>query len=389
MGAGEDSQLAIEPYRIDVPEGVLTDLAGRLRYARWPDQIPGSGWDLGTDRSELQELCRYWANEYDWRQQEHALNGFSHFTTTVYGQRVHFLHERSPRPDAVPLLLLHGWPGSIVEFLRIVRPLTHPEDAAMGFHVVVPSLPGFGWSGPTTVRGWNLRRIGAAMGELMAGIGYSRFAVQGGDAGAIAATELAMLQPDRLIGLHLNLIVVGPPDPDHPLAGLSEKEVGLVSAAKEWSQQESGYSWIQGTRPQTLAYGLYDSPVGLAAWILEKFRRWSDCNGDVWSRFSQDEILTNIMAYWVTGTIGSSMRIYFETRQTGILAGFRGPVKVPTAVAVFPKEHNRYPRPWAEACYQIHRWTEMPRGGHFAAMEEPHMLVNDIRSFIESLDRRP
>jgi microsomal epoxide hydrolase len=379
--------LTIEPFRIDVADEELNDLRRRLRNARWADQIEGSGWDLGTDRQELQALCKYWSDGFDWRAQERAINEFSHFTTTVRGQRIHYIHERSPDPEAVPLLLLHGWPGSFVEFLHLIRPLCDPGEGRIAFHVVVPSIPGFGWSGPTLERGWHLGRMGAAMGDVMAGIGYPRFVVQGGDAGAIAATQMGLLQPERLIGIHLNLIVVGPPDPVHPLSGLSESDVGLVRASEEWARHESGYSWIQGTRPQTLAYGLHDSPVGLAGWILEKFRRWSDCQGDVWSRFTPDDLLTNITVYWVTGTIGSSMRMYYETRQAGIVAGFRGPVRVPTAVAVFPKEHNRYPRPWAEACYNIRRWTEMPRGGHFAAMEEPDLLIDDVRAFVAGLPR--
>jgi microsomal epoxide hydrolase len=373
----------VTPFTVGVPDPVLADLHERLDRTRLPDQIPGSGWDLGTDRGELEELCRYWRHEYQWRDEEAKLNLLPQYTTVIEGQQIHFARIPSPRPDAIPLVLLHGWPGSIVEFTKVIGPLSAPDDPSLpAFELVVPSLPGFAWSGPTDQRGWDVRRMARAVDALMDRLGYEQYVVQGGDAGAIVATQLGVVAPDRLLGIHLNLVVVGPPDPSDPTAGLAPADVALVAATQSWATTESGYSWIQGTRPQTLAYGLTDSPAGLAAWILEKFRQWSDCDGDVWRRFTRDELLTNIMLYWVTGTIGSSTRLYFETRQSGAVTGFRGPVDVPTAVAVFPKEHNRYPRPWVEACYELRRWTEMPRGGHFAALEEPELLVGDIRAFV-------
>jgi microsomal epoxide hydrolase len=373
----------VTPFTITVSDSVLADLYERLDRTRLPDQIPDTGWELGTDRDELAELCRYWRHDYQWRAEEAELNRLHQFTTVIDGQQIHFAHLRSSQTTAIPLVLLHGWPGSIVEFTKVVGPLTSPDDPSVpAFELVIPSLPGFAWSGPTHERGWDVRRMARAIDELMVRLGFDQYAVQGGDAGAIVATQLGMAVPGRLLGIHLNLVVVGPPDPTNPMAGLSPDDVALVRAAQTWAATESGYSWIQGTRPQTLAYGLTDSPAGLAAWILEKFRRWSDCDGDVWSRFTREELLTNTMLYWVTATIGSSTRLYFETRQSGAVTGFRGPVNVPTAVAVFPKEHNRYPRRWVEPCYDLRRWTEMPRGGHFAALEEPDLLVDDIRAFV-------
>jgi pimeloyl-ACP methyl ester carboxylesterase len=379
----------IRPFAIHVPDEVLVDLRERLARARLPDQIPDTGWALGTERRELAELCTYWLHSYDWRAAEAALNRWSHRLTDIDGQRIHFVHQRSSRPDATPLLLMHGWPGSIVEFEQIVEDLVEPADEAQAaFHVVLPSLPGFAWSAPTTSLGWDVRRMADAMAVLMSRLGYDRYLVQGGDVGAIVGTQLGMRHGARLLGLHLNLVVVGPPDPADPLAGLDDAERELVGRMQPWQQWETGYSWIQGTKPQTLAYALTDSPTGLAAWILEKFRGWSDCDGDVWTRFTRDQLLTNIMLYWVTGSIGSSTRLYYESRRSGVVTGFRGYVDVPTAVAVFPAEPMRFPRPWVEACYQVRRWTEMPAGGHFAALEEPRLLVEDIRGFHRSLSPR-
>ncbi len=377
---------AATPFRIEVPDDVLADLRDRLARTRWPAQLDDAGWDYGTELSYLQELCAYWQNDFDWRAAEHGLNSWPQFETEVDGEHLHFIHARSPHADAVPLIITHGWPGSVVEFLDILGPLTDPVahggDAADAFHVVCPSMPGYGWSGPTHQQGWDIRRVAEANATLMARLGYERYGAQGGDWGAIATTLLGLADPDHLIGLHVNMVIAGPPTGStNPMQGLTEAEMQAVADMTHFQQQETGYQAIQGTKPQTLGYGLTDSPAGLAGWIVEKFRTWSDCNGDVESSFTKDELLTNITAYWVTNTISSSVRLYCESQR----ARANGPapdfVEVPTGVAIFPKELYRAPRSWAEAAYNIKHWTVMPRGGHFAAMEEPELLVDDIRAF--------
>ena len=295
----------------------------------------------------LQELCAYWQHEFDWRAAEARLNSWPQFATEVDGEHLHFIHARSPHPDAVPLIITHGWPGSVVEFLDILGPLTDPVahggDAADAFHVVCPSMPGYGWSGPTHQQGWDIRRVAEANATLMAQLGYERYGAQGGDWGAIATTLLGLADPDHLIGLHVNMVIAGPPTgSSNPMQGLTEAETQAVADMTHFQQHETGYQAIQGTKPQTLGYGLTDSPAGLAGWIVEKFRTWSDCNGDVESSFTKDQLLTNITAYWVTNTISSSVRLYCESQR----ARANGPapdfVEVPTGVAIFPKE--LYPR---------------------------------------------
>lgn len=277
----------------------------------------------------------------------------------------------------------------MLEFLKIIGPLTDPvahggqaEDA---FHVVCPSMPGYGWSGPTTEPGWDIRRVAESEAGLMQALGYDRYGAQGGDWGAIATRTLGTLVPDRLVGIHVNMALAIPPKVDDPLAGLTDQELAGLAAGRRFAKEESGYQAIQGTKPQTLAYGLYDSPAGLAGWIVEKFRTWSDCGGDVERSFTRDELLGNIMAYWVTGTIGSSVRLYCETMRSGRFGSNDMVIDVPTGVAVFPAEVYRPPRSWVERQYNLVRWTEMPRGGHFAAMEEPELLVDDIRAFFRPL----
>lgn len=378
----------IAPFEVRVPEAVLADLGLRLDRTRFPNQVTGAGWEQGTELSYLQELLAYWRDGYDWRAQEARLNQLDHHTTTIDGQNIHFVHARSAHPDAMPLLLSHGWPGSVVEFLDVFGPLTDPVAhggvAADAFHVVAPSLPGFAFSGPTSERGWHPRRMAEAFAELMATLGYERYGVQGGDWGSIICADLADLHPDRVMGLHLNLVIIGPPEGDDP-ATLTPAELEGIAAGRAWRRTGVGYQEIQGTRPQSLGYGLDDSPAALAAWITEKFREWSDCGGEIERSFTKDQLLTNVMVYWVTGTGASSLRIYYEMRQAGAAALPQAYVKVPTGVALYPGENSHPPRRWVEHRYNVTHWAELPRGGHFAAMEVPDIFVDDVRTFFRTV----
>ena len=365
-----------------VPQAVLDDLGDRLARTRLPGAVDDIGWTQGTERGYLTELLDYWRDGYDWRACEQRFAAYDEHTTEVDGQRIHALVARSPHPDAVPLLLVHGWPGSVAEFLDVLGPLTDPTahggDASDAFHVVAPSLPGFGWSGPTHERGWHPRRIAEAFVGVMDELGFDRFGVQGGDWGSIVTADVADLAPDRVVGLHLNFVTVSPPKDGPPL---TDEEQARVAQLFEWRKDGAGYQEIQGTRPQTLGYALEDSPAGLCAWIVEKFRAWSDCDGDVERSFTRDRLLDNITLYWVTGTAASSCRIYWEMRQAGKSAIPHDFVGVPTGVANFPAEITRMPRAWIEGRYNVVHWTEPPRGGHFAAMEVPDLFVDDVRSF--------
>jgi epoxide hydrolase len=373
----------ISPFRIDVPDTDLDDLRARLARTRWPDQLPGVGWDYGIPLGYVRELAEYWRSGYDWRVHERALNAFPQFTTTIDGQRVHFLHVRSPEPDAVPLIITHGWPGSIAEFTRVIGPLADPRahdgDPADAFHLVVPSIPGFGFSGPTQERGWNVRRIASAWNELMRRLGYQRYGAQGGDWGSAISRELGLLAGEQLIGVHLNMLVTPAPSD----AALTDEEEARVRALREFRKTGSGYSAIQSTRPQTLAYGLTDSPAGQLAWITEKFGEWTD-RGLPDEAVDRDQLLTNVMLYWVTGTAGSSARLYYEAARARAGAPLV-PSAAPTGVAVFPREIAPSIRRFAESYNNIVHWSELPRGGHFAAMEAPDLLVGDVREFFRQL----
>jgi pimeloyl-ACP methyl ester carboxylesterase len=344
---------------------------------------------MGTDRAYLEGLLEYWRSGFDWGAEERAVNELDHFTTTIDGVDVHFIHEPSPNPNAVPLLLVHGWPGSFVEFVALVDPLSDPAAhggvAADAFHVVIPSLPGFGFSGKPTERGYGPEKMADVLAALMDRLGYDHYGVQGGDWGAIIGRSLAGNNPDHVIGLHSNFMTGGPP------AGVADPNEGVPAVELELRAERTGafaegsaYQEIQGTKPQTLGYGLNDSPAGLAAWIIEKFHGWSDNEGSPETAFTRDQMLTNVTLYWVTETVTSSTRIYYESRHTPATRPVRY-VEVPTAVAVFPKEIYFTPRRWAEARYNIVRWTMMPRGGHFAALEEPELLVEDVRAFFRDL----
>jgi len=376
-----------ERFEIAIPDAVLEDLAERLARTRFPEQVEGAGWDYGTELSYLRELVEYWKDEFDWRAAEAGLNRFEHWRTEIDGQTLHFMQRRSPREDALPLLVTHGWPGSVFEFTKICDPLADPPNASdPAFHVICPSIPGYGFSGPTRTRGWDVKRVAETFAKLMAKLGHRRYGAQGGDWGALVTTWRGLLDPEHLAGIHLNMVVAGPPPgEENPMEGLSSQELQGLADMGEFQKNETGYQQIQGTKPQTLGYALEDSPAGLAAWIVEKFRTWSDCDGDVEKRFRKDELLTNITIYWVTRTLHSSVPLYYESMQSGRFGLSGEKVGVPTGCAIFPKEIIRPPRRWAEAWFDVRHWTEMPRGGHFAALEEPELLVEDLRSFYGGL----
>jgi microsomal epoxide hydrolase len=375
---------SIRPFKIEVPDAVLADLRERLARTRWPDQLPGTGWEYGTELAYLKQLCESWRTTYDWRQHEAALNRWPQFETTIDGQRLHFVHAKSKHAGAFPLVLTHGWPGSIVEFQKILPLLVDPPDGRDAFHVVCPSLPGYGWSGPTHERGWDPSRIAAAEVELMRRLGHSRYGAQGGDWGAIITSWIGRLDPAHCAAIHLNMLIA-PPPPDAKPEALAADEQQRLAQSAAFQSEGAGYQAIQGTKPQTLAYGLNDSPAGLAGWIVEKFRAWADCKGDVESVFTRDELLTNLTAYWVTGTINSSTRLYYEMRKSAKLPFAEGRIEVPTGVAVFPKELYNAPRAWAERVYNVTHWSVFPAGGHFAAMERPAELAADLRKFFRTV----
>jgi microsomal epoxide hydrolase len=365
---------------------VLRDLQQRLGRTRWPDALNNVGWQYGTDPAYLRTLVDYWQRGYDWRAQERRLNQFDQFTTTVDGLKIHFIHQRSKEPGAMPLVLTHGWPGSIYEFTKVIGPLTDPvkyggrrEDA---FHVVAISLPGFGFSEAPHDRGYSPEKMAGIIAQLMARLGYQKYGAQGGDWGGIISRLIALNDAPHVAGLHLNFCIAGAPPGPNPNDGVPPAELQRMQERNAYMENERAYQQIQGTKPQTLGFGLNDSPVGLAAWIVEKFHAWCDCDGNVESRFTKDDLLTNVMIYWVTGTATSSTRIYYENR---VAPPRPEKVAVPTACALFPKEITTPPRKWVETRYNLVRWTEMPRGGHFAALEQPQLLVDDIRAFFKDL----
>jgi len=378
--------MGAQSYRVHVAEEVLADLDRRLADTRWPDEINGSGWDYGFPLDYLKDLVSYWRTKFDWRQWEERLNAFLNFRTDIGGLGIHYLHERGKGPNPLPLLLTHGWPGSVLEFLRILPLLTDPGahggDPTDAFDIVAPSLPGYGFSDRPSGRGMTSYRIAELWRQLMSELGYERFGAQGGDWGASVTTWLGLTAPERVIAIHLNYI----PGSYSPYVGagareLSKVEQAFVQERDHWRDTEGAYGHIQRTKPQTVAVGLNDSPAGLAAWIVEKFRTWSDCGGEVERRFSKDELLANVTLYWVTQTIGSSIRLYLESGQTPVRFGADERVRVPCGIARFPKEIPMPPREFVERHYDVVRWTEMPSGGHFAAAEEPELLAADLREF--------
>ncbi len=375
----------IAPFRIEIPEADLEDLRQRLRLTRWPEPETVDDWSQGVPLVYVRELCNYWLESYDWRACEASLNRFPQFRTEVDGVDIHFLHVASPQPGALPLVMTHGWPGSVVEFRKVIGPLTDPVahggQAADAFHLVCPSLPGYGFSGKPARPGWGVAHIADAWDELMTRLGYDRYGAQGGDWGSGVTTALGIRHPDHVAGIHLNMVAARP-DPA-AMDDLTERERAAIAAFQHYWDVDSGYSKEQSTRPQTVGYGLVDSPAGLCAWILEKFWSWTDCDGDPANVLTRDELLDNIMLYWLPGTGASSARLYWESFGKGL--GGTGTVGVPVGCSVFPKEIFRPSRRWAEKGYpDLRYWGEPPRGGHFAAFEQPELFVQEVRAAFRS-----
>ncbi|MEJ0017051.1 MAG: epoxide hydrolase family protein [Acetobacteraceae bacterium] len=377
------------PFTLHVPDADITDLRERLARTRFPDQAPGEPWAYGTEVAYLRGLAEYWRDGFDWRAQEARLNAFPQFKTALHDIDLHFLHVPGKGPNPCPLLLMHGWPGSVYEFLEIIPRLTDPArfggDPADAFTVVAPSLPGYGLSFRPGQKRFGIEDIADCLTDLMVALGYERFAAQGGDWGGITAARLGYAHADRLIGIHVNFLGGVRRDPEL-LTDPSPEVQRFREQLAYWQKEEVGYTWIQGTKPQTLSFGLTDSPAGLAAWIMEKFRAWSDCGGDVESAFSRDELLANISLYWFTGAIGSSFFPYYFRMHRPWPVPDGASVTVPTGYSEFPHEILRPPRSLAALTYtDIRRWTVMPRGGHFAAMEQPEALAAEIQAFFRTL----
>ncbi len=378
----------IRPFRIDIPQADLDDLRERLARTRWPSELADVGWRRGVPVDYLKDLAEYWRTSYDWRKHEAHLNEYPQFTTEIDGQNIHFLHVRSPEPDALPLVLVHGWPGSIVEFLDVIGPLTDPRahggDPAHAFHLVIPSIPGFGFSGPTRQAGWDSMRIASAFAELMSRLGYARYGAQGGDYGAFVAPDLGRVAADHVAGVHVNAATMGfipfGEVEEATLAELTDVEKARVERLAHYLSEGNGYFQIQSTRPQTVAYGLTDSPTGQLAWIVDKFQEWTHGGEIPEDVIDRDRILTNVMLYWITGTAGSTANLYYESMHSG---NWPTPTTVPTGVAVFAEDVSI--RRYAEQGNNIVHWSDFDRGGHFAAMEAPDLLVGDVREFFRTL----
>jgi pimeloyl-ACP methyl ester carboxylesterase len=377
----------VTPFRIDVPETDLSDLRERLRRTRWPEAETVEDWSQGVPLAYMQEICGYWAERYDWRATEARLNALPQFRTEIDGLGIHFIHVRSPHAEALPLIITHGWPGSIVELAKVIGPLVDPTasggDAADAFHVACPSLPGYAFSDKPPRRGWNVERIGSAWTRLMAQLGYARYGAQGGDWGTSISTSIGQQDPEHVVGIHLTPPLAAP-DPA-TFDTLTAAERAALAALKHAQMFESGYAEEQSTRPQTLGYGLVDSPAALCAWIVEKFQAWTDCHGHPENALTRDEILDNVMLYWLPATGASSARLYWESFRQ-VSERFSGSnvdvVTVPTGCSIFPKEIPRPSRRWAEKRFtDIRYWNELDRGGHFAAFEQPELFVNEVRSF--------
>jgi epoxide hydrolase len=384
----DDRLQAIRPFRLEVPQKQLHDLKERLTSTRWPDELPGAAWTYGVPVAHVKQLADYWRETYDWRAREAELNTFPQFTTTIDGAHVHFLHVRSPEPNALPVIMTHGWPGSIVEFLDVIGPLTDPRahggDPTDALHLVLPHIPGYALSGPTSDAGWNMARIARAWAELMRRLGYARYGAQGGDWGHAITRQLADIDRDHVIGIHLNTLFTPPPSDPAEAAMITEDDRTRLRRLAESYAELAGYAKLQETRPQTLAYGLTDSPVGQLAWIAEPFHEWADPD----SVISRDRLLTNVMLYWLTATAGSSARLYYETFHAAQPLD-TAPSTVPTGVAVFAADRARPVRRLAERQINIVRWSEFDRGGHFAALEQPTLFTQDLHAFFRQLRKRP
>jgi pimeloyl-ACP methyl ester carboxylesterase len=375
---------AITPFRVDIPPADLADLRDRLARARFPEKEPVPDWSQGVPLAYVRELVEYWRTSYDWGRSQALLNGFPQFITTLDGPAgttlgIHFLHVRSPEPGAVPLVLTHGWPGSVMEFHKVIGPLADPRshggDPTHAFHVVCPSLPGYGFSGKPTTTGWGVEHIAAAWAQLMARLGYDRYFAQGGDWGAMVTTWIGRVDPGHCAGIHVNMPVAFP-GPDQ-MDDLTPRELDGLAAMQFYNDHDSGYSKEQSTRPQTIGYSLVDSPVGQLAWIVEKFFQWMDCDGHPENVLTRDELLDNVMLYWLTASGASSARLYWESFGSATTGD---PVTVPSGMSIFPKEIFRPSRRWAERVYaDIRYWNELDKGGHFAAFEQPVAFVGEVR----------
>ncbi|WP_327022947.1 epoxide hydrolase family protein [Micromonospora sp. NBC_01739] len=384
----------MRPFRIDIPQADLDDLDRRLAAVRWPAELPGVGWERGVPLDYLRDLVDHWRHRFDWRAAERWLNEFPQFTTEIDGANVHFVHVRSAVPDATAVILTHGWPGSFVEFLDLIGPLTDPAahggDPADACHVVIPSIPGYGFSGPTRETGWDTRRVARAWAELMRRLGYDRYVAQGGDWGSPISLEVGLADPEHVAGVHVNMLATFPPQDPALFAGLPDEDLARLEFAQNFEQDGAGWRKIQSTRPQTLSYGLTDSPVGQLAWIVEKFYEWTDSAKVPEDAVDRDFLLTNVMVYWLTATAGSSAQLYYESNRldADFIRTWAGPwnLTMPVGVAVFPADAVRPVRRWAEQILPtLNQWTVFDQGGHFAALEQPTLLVEDLRNFIRSL----
>ncbi|MFC8301709.1 epoxide hydrolase family protein [Micromonospora orduensis] len=386
----------MRPFRIEFPQSDLDDLKRRIDSTRWPDEIPGVGWDRGVPLGYLKELAGYWRNEFNWRAVETRLNEFPQYLTEIDGTTVHFMHIRSPEAGALPLILTHGWPGTVAEFLDVIGPLTDPAahggDPADAFHLVIPSIPGFAFSGPTGQVGWDTDRVARAWMELMRRLGYDRYAVQGGDWGSPISLRLGLADPAHVAGVHLNMCVTFPPPDPAAMADLDEADLARLTFTARFAQDGMGWQKIQSTRPQTLSYALTDSPVGQLAWIAEKYKEWTDSDKVPEDAVSRDHLLTAVTIYWLTATAGSSAQLYYESTHLDddFVRTWAGPwpLTMPVGVASFPKDAVRPVRRFAEGILPtLSHWTEFDRGGHFPALEQPELLVGDVRTFARSLPR--
>ncbi len=371
------------PFRIDVPDADLAELTDRVRRTRWSDAEPVDDWSQGVPLAYLRELCEYWATDYDWRATERRLNAIPQFRTEIDGVGIHFLHVRSPHPDALPLVLTHGWPGSVLEFEKVIGPLTEPDDPADAFHLVIPSLPGYGFSDRPTGTGWTVQRIAGAWRELMARLGYERYGAEGNDWGTSVTTSMGQQDTGQLAGIHV-IPPIAAPDPA-TFDDLTPAEEAALADLRHAEAHESGYAEQMTTKPQTVGYALTDSPTGLCAWIVEKFASWTDSNGRPETVLTRDEMLDTVTLYWLTRTATSSARLYWESfREVGewFSTATSDTVRVPTGCSIFPKEMPRPSRRWAENRYtDIRHWGEPARGGHFAAFEQPHLFTHELRTF--------
>tara|TARA_A100000164_G_scaffold382007_1_gene437229 strand:+ start:1618 stop:2751 length:1134 start_codon:yes stop_codon:yes gene_type:complete len=373
----------ITPFTIKISEDQITDLRNRINNTRWVEEECVNDWSQGIPLTYVREVADYWANQYDWRKSEKYLNTFDHYQTNINDLDIHFIHQKSPHQNAYPLVITHGWPGSIIEFHKVIQPLVNPtkhggkaEDA---FHVICPSLPGYGFSGKPTVSGWGVEKIAQTWDQLMVRLGYGNYGAQGGDWGAAVTTQIGR-NVGHCDGIHINM-PIGRPTPES-LQDPTDEEKSALEGLTYYQEWDSGYSKQQSTRPQTLGYGLVDSPVGQMAWIIEKFWSWMDCDGHPENTLTRDELLDNVMLYWLTASGASSARLYWES-----FGSFGGgdKVEIPTGVASFPKEIIRSPRRWCEQSYNITHWTTMPKGGHFGAFEQPELFVNDLRTFFKTI----